>query len=346
MSVRVATVLSAQEWEPRLVSHARETAELRIVLRAFQPNEIGDRSDEIDIVVAGAEVSWVTPAQISAWRHMGLSVLGIHPSGDAPAATLLRTAGVDELMPDDTDPESLITAIRFLAPRADGEEEGPKGSTLAVIGARGAPGTTEVALGLALNAAEAGPSMLVDLDLDAPSVAIRLGLAPRPDITDLADQVRATGTIDSDALHSVGSLDVVTGSHRVGEATVRPTMVEDVIEVATFHYDTVVLDLGAAAPDDRNLKRADRAVLVVDGSAVGVVRAARLVTEWSGPPPVVVVNRAARHEREQLSEALVHWTGIEPVALIEDRRAIRTSALAARLPDRNFCRALAPVTAR
>lgn len=345
MSVRVATVLSAQEWEPRLVSHARVTAELKIVLRAFQPDEIEERSADIDIVVAGAEVSWVTPAQIAAWRHMGLSILGVYPSGDAPAASLLRSAGVDELVPDDTDAESLITAIRFLAPRVEGDEGGPKGSTLAVIGARGAPGTTEVALGLALNAAEIGETMLVDLDLDAPSVAIRLGLAPRPDITDVADQVRATGEIDSDALHSVGSLDVVTGSHRDGEATVRPTMVEDVIEVATFTYDTVVMDLGAAAPDERNLKRADRAVLVVDGSAVGVVRAARLVTEWSGPPPLVVVNRGARHEREQLTEAVVHWTGIEPVALIEDRRAIRVAALAARLPDRHFCRALAPVTA-
>jgi MinD-like ATPase involved in chromosome partitioning or flagellar assembly len=343
MTVRVATVLSAQEWEPRLVSHARETAELRIVLRAFQPDEIEERSDDIDIVVAGAEVSWVTPAQISAWRHMGLSVLGVHPRGDVPAATLLRTAGVDELVPDDTDAESLITAIRFLAPRAEGDDEGPTGSTVAVIGARGAPGTTEVALGLALNAAEAGPAILIDLDLDAPSIAIRLGLPPRPDITDLADQVRATGVIDTDAVHSIGSLDVVTGSHRVGEGALRPAMVEDVIEVATFRYDTVVLDLGAASPDDRNLKRADQAVLVVDGSAVGVVRAARLVTEWSGPPPDVVVNRGTRHERDQLIEAVIHWTGIEPVAVIEDRRAIRTAALSARLPDRVFCKALAPV---
>lgn len=344
MTVRVATVLSAQEWEPRLVSRARETAELRIVLRAFQPDEIEDRSDEIDIVVAGAEVSWVTPAQITAWRHMGLSVLGVHATGDGPAAALLQSAGVDELVPDDTDAESLITAIRFLAPRADGDEAATTGSTVAVIGARGAPGTTEVALGLALNAAETSPTILVDLDLDAPSVAIRLGLAPRPDITDVADHVRAIGSIDGDAVHSIGSLHVVTGSHRVGETAVRPAMVEDVIEVATFGYETVVLDLGAAPPDDRILKRADEAVLVVDGSAVGVVRAARLVTEWSGPPPQIVVNRAARHESDQLIEAVVHWTGIEPVALIEDRRAVRTAALAARLPDRHFRRALAPVT--
>jgi len=344
VTVRVATVLSAQEWEPRLVSHARETAELRIVLRAFQPHEIEERRDEIDIVVAGAEVAWVTPAQIATWQHMGLNVLGIHARGDAPAAAMFERAGVDELATDDTDAESLITAIRFLAPRTEQEAGGDTGSTLAVIGARGAPGTTEVALAMAFNATATGASILIDLDLDAPAVAIRLGLTPRPDITDLADQVRATGSIDEDALHRVGDLDVVTGSHRIGESVVRPTMVEDVIEVATFHYDNVVLDLGAAPPDDRILKRADAAVLVVDGSAVGVVRAARLVTEWSGPPPRIVINRAARHERDQLVEAVLHWTGLEPVAVIEDRRSVRSAALAARLPDRHLCRALDRVT--
>lgn len=344
MTVRVATVLSAQEWEPRLVSHARETAELRIVLRAFQPDEIEERNDEIDIVVAGAEVAWVTPAQIGTWQRMGLNVVGVHPRGDEPAAAMLQRAGVDELVTDDTDAESLITAIRFLAPRGEHADREAQGATVAVIGARGGPGTTEIALGLALNVAADSGAVLIDLDLDAPSVAIRLGLPPRPDITDVADTVRATGTIDDDAIHRVGSLHVVTGSHRTGESVVRPAMVEDVIEVATAHYRAVVLDLGAAPPDDRILKRADDAVLVVDGSAVGVVRAAQLVAEWSGPPPRIVINRAARHEHDQLTEAVVHWTGIEPDAVIEDRRAIRTASLAARMPDRHLLRALASVS--
>jgi Flp pilus assembly CpaE family ATPase len=344
VNVRVATVLSAQEWEPRLVSYARETAELRIVLRAFQPDEIEERSDEIDIVVAGAEVSWVTPAQISAWRQMGLRILGVHARGDGPAAGLLKAAGVDELVTDDVDPESLITTIRFLAPRELAAVERVTGRTIAVVGARGAPGTTEVAVGLALNAAAVTRAVLIDLDLDAPAVAVRLGLSPRPDITDVADQVRATGSIDPKALHTVGSLHVITGSHRDGEAGVRPAMVEDVVEVATSTYDRVVLDLGAIQPDDRVLKRADDAVLVVDGSALGVVRAAHLVAEWSGPPTRIVVNRALRHERAQLTEAVVHWTGIEPTVVIDDRRAVRTAALSARLPDRSFRRALEPVS--
>jgi MinD-like ATPase involved in chromosome partitioning or flagellar assembly len=343
VTLRVATVLSAQEWEPRLVAHARETAELRVVLRAFQPDEIEERSDEIDIVVAGAEVAWVTPAQIATWQRMGLGVLGIHARGDAPAAAMLTSAGVDELISDDTDPQSLITAIRFLGPRAAPGQAQDVGTSVAVMGARGAPGTTEIALGLATNAVARGTAVLVDLDIGAPSLAIRLGLTPRPDITDVADQVRATGAIAPGSVHRFGSLDVITGSHRESEVAVRPSMIEDVVEVAMTSYDRVLLDMGAAAPDDRVVKRTDTAVLVVDGSAVGIVRAARVVAAWSGPPPRIVINRAARHERDQLVDAVRQWTGIAPDTVVEDRRSIRTASLAARPPDRHLVRAVGTV---
>lgn len=343
MTVRIATVLSAMEWEPRLVAHARETAEVRIVLRAFQPDEIEERGDEIDIVVAGAEVAWVTPTQIAAWRRAGLGVIGVHAAGDEPAVSMLTTAGVDDLVSDDTDPESLITAIRFLGPRAEQAVAEQLGRSIAVIGARGAPGITEVALGLAIVESASHGAVLIDLDIGAPSLAIRLGLTPRPDITDVADQVRVAGSIPPESVHRVGSLDVITGSHRDGEIAIRPTMIEDVVEVASTRYERVVLDLGAAAPDDRVMKRADTALLVVDGSAVGIVRAAQLVSEWSGPPPRIVINRAARHERNQLIEAATHWTGIVPDVVIEDRRSIRASSLDARPPERYLLRTLTPI---
>jgi len=181
MSVRVATVLSARDWEPGLVSYARETAELRIVLRAFQPHEIEEHAEDIDVVVAGGEVSWVTPVQIAAWQRTGLGVLGIHPVGDEPAAAMLRSAGVDELLPDTVDVRTIVTAIRFISPSTALLERGGTGAVVSVIGARGAPGTTEIALALAWESGRRTPTLLIDLDLTAPSIAIRLGVPPRPD---------------------------------------------------------------------------------------------------------------------------------------------------------------------
>jgi Flp pilus assembly CpaE family ATPase len=345
MSVRVATVLSARDWEPGLVSYARETAELRIVLRAFQPHEIEDHAEDIDVVVAGGEVSWVTPVQIAGWQRAGLCVLGIHPHEDGPAAVMLRTAGVDELLPDTADVRTIVTAIRFISPSSALVERDGTGTVISVIGPRGAPGTTEIALGLAWESGGRSSTVLIDLDVTAPSIAIRLGLPPRPDVTDVADHVRMTGAIADETLHRMGPISVITGSHRIGEAPLRPVMVDDVIDAAVAAFDRVVVDLGTAESDDPVLKRSDIAVLVVDASAVGVVRAAQLVSTWSGPPPTVVLNRVAPRDQANVTSAAREWTGIEPAAVIPDRPAIRAASLAAKRPDRHLRRSLAALGA-
>lgn len=341
MSVRIATVLSARDWEPGLVSYARETAELRIVLRAFQPHEIEEHAEDIDVVVAGGEVSWVTPVQIATWQRAGLGVLGIHPFEDGPAAAMLRASGVDELLPDTTDVRTIVTAIRFISPSSALLERGGTGAVISVIGPRGAPGTTEIALGLAWETGGRASTLLIDLDVAAPSIAIRLGLPPRPDITDAADQVRMTGALADEALHRTGPISVITGSHRIGEAPLRPAMVDDVIDAAVVDFDRVVVDLGTAEPDDPVLKRSDVAVMVVDASAVGVVRAAQLVSAWSGPPPTIVLNRAAPRDQANVIAAAKEWTGIEPAVVIPDRTAVRAASLAARRPDGRLRRSLA-----
>jgi len=345
MSIRVATVLSARDWEPGLVSYARETAELRIVLRAFQPHEIEEHAEDVDVVVAGGEVSWVTPVQIAVWQRAGLGILGIHPSDDQPAATMLRRAGVDEVLPDTADVQTIVTAIRFISPASALPDRDGTGTVTAVIGPRGAPGTTEVALGLAWESARKSSTLLIDLDLDAPSIAIRLGLPPRPDIADVADHVRMTGTIADSTEQHAGPITVITGSHRIGEASIRPAMIDDLIDAATVRFDRIVVDLGAAEPDGSILKRADTAILVIDASAVGVVRAAQVVAAWAGPPPTVVLNRASQRTRGDVVAAAREWTGIEPAAVIPDRPSIREASLAAKRPDARLRRSLASLGA-
>ena len=340
MTLRAATILSAREWESDLVAHTRETASLRLVLRAFQPGDIEARADDIDVVIAGAEVAWVTPTQIRSWRRRGLTVLGIYPTGDRPAADLMANAGADEVLPDDTSPDEMVRAIQFLRPGPERSQTERRGITVAVLGPRGAPGRTEIALALAWNWASHGRVLLMDLDLEGPALAVRLGLPPRPDITDAADAVRAVGDIPSETVHDVDGFACMVGSHRRDEPPLRQHMVEDVVEAAVAGRDVVLLDLGQAAPDDKLLKRADEAVLVVDASAVGIVRAARLISRWSGPPPRLVVNRIGRAARGDVINAARQWTGLEPEVVVPERPAIRDSALAAKPPHRVLRRAL------
>jgi len=345
MSVRVATVLSAREWEPALVAHAHETAAVRIVLRAFQPSDIESRAAEIDVVVAGGEVAWVTERQISIWKRLGLGVVGVFPSGDRPSREVLERGGADEVVPDAIDALPLIQAIRFVAPRARVEHVETLGDLTVVVGARGAPWCTEIALAYATTRADRRDVALIDLDLFAPAIAVRLGLAPRPDIADAADSVRSVGVLDPSSLRRYLGISVITGSHRPGQPGISPTMVRGLIDALRADNDEVIADMGVIEAGNEIVADADRAIIVVEGSALGIVRAAQLTSRWIGPTPYLVVNRVHNGDAAGVVDAVRTWTGLEPVAVIPDHRRVHAARTSARPPDRRLTRALVGVGA-
>jgi MinD-like ATPase involved in chromosome partitioning or flagellar assembly len=256
---------------------------------------------------------------------------------------LLERGGANEVVPDTIDAVALVQAIRFVAPSADQVVSESRGRVTAVAGSRGAPGCTEVALAYASVSAESESTVLIDADLSAPALAVRLGLPPRPDLTDAADGVRGDGSIGSECLHRVGRLSVITGSHRPAEARLRDTLISGVIDAASAQFAHVVLDIGADHDRTPLVEESDDVILVVSASAVGIVRAAQVTSQWLGPQPTLVLNRVDPRGRAQVVEAVRRWTGLEPAAVIPDRIQVRRKTAAARMPDRRFTRAVAAV---
>ena len=343
MTVRVATILSAREWEPGLVAHARETASIKVVLRAFKPSDIEGHADDIDVVVAGGDVAWVTPHQISAWRRLGFGVVGMYPDGDHPSAALFELGGANEVLPDTVDTDALVQAIRFVAPTTRVPVHSVRGTVVAVVGPRGAPGCTEIACAHAVAASLNQSTVLIDMDLAAPALAVRLGVAPRPDIADAADLVRSDGVFDDSCVRNVGALDVVTGSHRPGEGFVRGQMLAGLIEAAADKYQRVVLDVGSSPIDDWLRESVDRFILVVDASPVGIVRGAQMTSAWMGPTPEIVLNKVHPRNRSDVVAAVRRWTGLEPSAIVLDRRGVKRKISAALLPDKVLTRSLSGI---
>jgi MinD-like ATPase involved in chromosome partitioning or flagellar assembly len=340
MTLRVATVLSAREWEARLVSAARTSATVRLVLRAFLPSEVSDRVEELDAVVVGSETPWATPARLASWRRLGLRVIGIHPAGDRPAAARLRSAQPDLVLPDDLLAEAMLREIRLLEPAAD--RSGPTASLFAVTGARGAPGRTEVSLALAWMLAGREPTVLVDADLEAPGLAVRLGIPPRPDLADAVDGVHGDGVVPDSCLRPVGRLSVLPGAHRPSEPALRPEPVFDVVDAARTR-GCVVVDTGPWPGGVEIIKAASNAIVVVDGTPLGVVRAAAVASEWTGPPPRVVVNRVQQTHRVDVCTAVRRWTGLDPVVILPRIRHVSAAARTGTAPHRRLVGALAPL---
>lgn len=340
MSLGVATVLSVRDWEPALVSVARDSAVLRIVVRAFRPHDIDRYVDDIDVIVVGGDTSWLTPAHIRGWRNRGPAVLGIAPVGDEPAADLLAAGGAEDVVLDTIPVEALVQAIRFVAPESRIPSPDPAARCIGVVGARGAPGCTEVAVAFAESVAADSSCILVDLDVEAPSVAVRLGLEPRPDLADAIDAVHADGSLDPATVQHMGPLSVIVGPHRAVGSEFRTSHIEGVIRAAANQWSTVVMDLGSSTSVHGFLEYVDDAILVVDASALGIVRASQLIERWIGPAPALVLNRVDPSTRETTIDAVRRWTGLEPAVVVADRRAVRRAACSARAPERRFARAV------
>ena len=336
MTLRVATVLSAREWESRLVAAARASASVRLVLRAFLPDEVLDRSHDLDVVVVGSETPWASAARLGAWMRAGIRVVGIHPVGDRPAAEHLATAGADLVLPDDLPAEAILREIRLIEPAA--ERSDPTHPLVTVTGAAGAPGRTEISLALAWIAAGRGPCTLVDADLAAPGLAVRLGIPPRPDLADAVDHVHESGTLPDRLIHPVGRLRIITGSHRPGEPALRPEPVFDVIDAARTTAP-VIVDAGAWPQGGEIVKAATTAVVVAEASPIGVVRAAAMFGEWAGPPPRLILNRVTSGAAEAVAAAR-RWTGLDPVALVAFHSSVMRTSRRGGRPDRHMLKSL------
>ncbi len=315
----VATVLTAHPWEEDFVSFVRDCAGLRVVARAYEPEEVTRRKP--DVILVGSETSWISPIHLRAWRRRGFRVLGLHPPGDEPGRLLLERGGTDTILPETTSAVGLFRAVQALS--VGESSAGLEGTLVAVTGARGSPGRTEIALALALGAAEYQRTLLADLD--PPSIGVRLGLGPRPTLLEALEEARSDGT--PPPVRHVGALSILTGVE--GGPLATPLRWE-LIRAALDSFDLVIADLGPWPQNDAVLRNARSTILVCDAGPTGMVRAATMVHDWIGVPPRLIVNRVVDDEsaRQVARRAL----GLEPAILVPFLESVRSASLKSQPP--------------
>jgi len=337
---RVATVLSARNWEPTFADLARATSLVRLVARAYEPAELDRRAGELDVIVAGAETAWVTPSAIKSWRSRGLGVLGLHPPNDRPARRLLTIGEADEVLPDTTPPERILHIVRTLRRPVTASVE--SASMIAVTGGHGAPGISEVALGLAWGLAQRHATLLIDLDRQGPSLSVRLGVTPAPDVAHAADEVMSSGALPPE-VRRIGPLSLLSGPPVNHTGPLSSALVNEVVHAAESSFHRIVVDLGVIEPDDPLLYRAGSRILTCEATPKGLVRAAATVEAWAAPLPALVLNRIPPNGHEDAVRAARHWLGLEPEVLVPQLSEVNDAALVAGPPSPQLVRLLRPL---
>lgn len=328
MRPKVATILSAQPWEQQFAETARNSGGVRLVCRAYDP---GDLPADVEVIIGGSETSWMTPACVKAWQGRGIKVIGIYPAADGPGRQLFETAGADAVLSALESPEVLLGTARSLAAFPSKFTAGPR--ITVVSGPMGAPGRTECAVAIATLVSRTTSTLLVDLDDRSPSVALRLGLPPIPNLDDAIDETRATGAIPFHTLQTSGQMRVLAGTFR--NSRLDPRMRRDILWAARNLGDHIVVDAGAPDEDDPILEIATDTILVCDASPIGLVRAATLAAWWRADPPRVLLNRMGK-DHEDILRAARHALGLEPWASIAYDPEVRRACVRAEPSPERF----------
>ncbi|MFC2360202.1 MAG: CpaE family protein, partial [Actinomyces dentalis] len=236
-------------------------------------------------------------------------------------------------------------------PDTGAETAQPREGRLAVVwGPHGAPGRTTVAASLAHGLARAGGSVLVDADVEAPSLVQVLGLPEDSSSLATAARLASHSRLDTESL--VGLLVPVGPDHSLLSGLGRsgrwrelpPSPMADVWagcrEVAAWtvvdiaggpledEVDDYTLEPGRDALAASLVRSADVVVIVGAADPVGVRRLLQLVGQFDeGERPAgrieVVVNRvrasaAGPSPERAVREALARFGGLEEVTLLPE----------------------------
>ena len=323
--VCVLMVASGAAWESTALGLLTGTRGVVVLKRCVDVNDLLATAalGQADVAVLALESHGFDAAAVEHLRRHGVRPVAVTPEPEAEQAraraarigvpALVAETAIDHLRDVVLDQADLPALPEADDPDPPVAAEG--GRVIAVWGPAGAPGRTTVALGLAAElAARGAPTLVVDADPHAPSVAQHLGVLDEVSGLLAAARLSASGELDgrfASVQRAVGDhLTIVTGLPRPDRwVEVRSGTIEHLLEVGRA-AGNVVVDTGFSLELERvelgslpgrnsmtpaALDVADEVVVVGSADPVGLSRLARGLLELRdviGAAPVrVVVNR-------------------------------------------------------
>lgn len=246
---------------------------------------------------------------------IGTVVIAIGSNGTARLGRELLLAGVSDYLAKPVTPE----AVRQAAERATGDEWGrPVAGCVTGFAGTGGSGATTLAAATALRAAEQGRYVSVlDLDRTTSATALLLDVEPAPGLDQLFEVAGASPPDPKlvDGVRAERSERISVYAYRLGPA-MPPVPAKPAIEWLLGqlrHRSQVVLVDGLDDPQTciDLLGAVDMRAIVVEPTASGSARAARMLGLLAGSAPVLVVQNHTRAFRSGAGARLLSEAGVD-----------------------------------
>lgn len=277
--------------------------------------------------------SFLTPRLVVDLRRSGKGVIGVFAPTDGPdAKRRLLEVGISDVIESDASPAEFLSqmiAVGVSAESAHVTRDGAqrRGFCVAVTGAPGGVGVTEVAVGVASQITGKAVALL-DLNQSWPAIGQRLALPVHPNLRTAVDVVLHEPDRIDRSFHDVAGLNVVTGLANPEAGPVPSADVATLLSELTALHDYVVVDLGSMVGQTTELllNRVNATLVVGLGDPIGITRLIRVCQRVNGRirngEIGVVVNRTtSRRHEEQAFAQLWRSLGDMPVfAIPEDQR--------------------------
>jgi MinD-like ATPase involved in chromosome partitioning or flagellar assembly len=258
-----------------------------------------------DVLIVDDVCSFLTPRLVAMIKQAGAEVIGVYmPEDGSDAKRRLLECGISDVIETEASPEEFLAKIgTALAHRSEAPATEPSMTSpalrIAVTGACEGVGMTEVAVALAQSLTNDLEAVLVDLDQRWPSVAQRLNLPVHPNIRTALDHALHRIERLDEAIHLLGDLMIVGGradGGRGAEISRSDSMM--LLDALGTRSEVIVADIGPFHGSSALLREFDTAILVGEGTPVGVSRlvktAGAILTQYQAQSLLVVVNKTGR----------------------------------------------------
>ena len=328
-SLRLALGLGDQELEQRLRPAFDAADDLMVVAQCLAADQLVDavESGQVDAVVVAWSLHRLSDAILEHLDRSGLPIVLLVPDPD-DQRWRGRRGPVMALGSDDASiRQALIAArrgesVRNLsrprpAPQPVTLKEvdsppRPASGVIAVAGGAGSPGRTTVAINLAAALGTAAPTVLLEADLCAPTVAAFLDRDPSRNLCTLAHAVREDTLAWAPALadelqplstHSALAFVLCGLPKREMRTSINPAFLERLVGELARQYRYVVIDVGPDWLGTDSAAANHRAVLA-SASQVLLVSASDLVGLWHARTALQQLERQLGIERHNVQLVL------------------------------------------